>query len=542
MRASPGSKLRRWTALIIPLVFFGLGWALLSLAGLEDDEALFAAPLVHSPATVIFSVQVFHTQLPLMLLTYLGALKTWLYFSIFQIARPSLLAVRLLVLIIGSLTVWLFNWLLERSSGRAVAWVGGLLLATDTMFLFTTCYDWGPVALQHLLTLAGVALMMEFARRGSRWTLLCGFFCFGLALWDKALFLWIFGGLILAALLVFPRELWAQCTPRNLGLAAAGLCLGALPLIVYNAASNLATFRNNSSLNLAQLPSRLHALRITWDGEILWGYMVHAPWSPGAPRAPQTALERMSGVVHSLGGFRYHNQLEPAFWVALALVPLVWFTSARRPMLFCLIAMAAAWLQMAITKDAGLGAHHVVLLWPLPQWFLAVVLVEASRWKALRWRNVGTWALAAAMVFLIGENLLLTNEYFYQLMRYGALGSWSDAIYRLSDEVGAMQPAHHFAIDDWGIANSLGVLRGGTASLTLVNEPFVGGARFADDVWIGHTREYEQRAGVNDRVVRAARAAGFEKQLIKTVPDRSGRPVFELFRFVAGTVAEARSK
>jgi hypothetical protein len=508
---------------------------MLPQAGLEDDEVLFAAPLIHSPAhsptAAIFSIPVFHTQLPLMLLTYLGALKSWLYFSIFQIAHPSVLSVRLPVLTIGSLTVWLFIWLLERTNGETVAWVGGLLLATDTMFLMTTCYDWGPVALQHLLTLAGLALVLKFASESSRWTLLLGFFCFGLALWDKALFLWIFSGLILATLVIFPRELWARCSLKNFGLAAAGLCLGALPLVFYNAASNLATLRSNSSFNFAQLPTRLHALRITWDGEILWGYISHAPWSPGTPRVPETILERISGVVHSLGGFRYHNQLEPAFWVALALVPLIWFTRARRPLLFCLIAMAAAWFAMAITKDAGLGAHHVVLLWPLPQWFLAVALVESARWKTLRWRNVGAWALTAAMVFLIGENLLLTNEYFYQLTRYGALRSWSDAIYRLSDEVGAM-PADQFAIDDWGIANSLAVLRGGSKSITLVNEPFAAGAGFADNVWIGHTREYEQRAGVNERVVQAARASGFEKQLIKTVPDRNGRPVFEIFRFV----------
>lgn len=504
---------------------------MLPQAGLEDDEALFAAPLVHSPAAAVFSFQVFHTQLPLMLLPYLGALKTWLYFAIFQIARPSSLAVRLPVLTIGSLTVGLFIWLLERTSGRAVAWVGGLLLATDTMFLMTTCYDWGPVALQHFLMLTGLALVYKFAADEKRLALFLGFLCFGLALWDKALFLWIFGGVIVATLVVFPRELWTRCSLRNVGLAAAGMCVGALPLIAYNAASSLATLRGNSSFSFAQLPTRLHALGITWDGEILWGYMVHAPWSPGTPRAAETALERISGVVHSLGGFRYHNQLEPAFWVALALVPLVWFTRARRLLLFCLLATATAWFQMAITKDAGLGAHHVVLLWPLPQWFLAVALVEASRWRALRWRKVGAWALAAAMVFLVGENLLLTNEYYYQLTRYGALGSWSDAIYRLSDEVGAM-PADHFAIDDWGIANSLAVLRGGTASIALLNEPFVAGARWTDGVWIGHTREYEQRAGVNDRVVQAARAVGLEKQLIKTVPDRNGRPVFEIFRFV----------
>ena len=29
--------------------------------------------------------------------------------------------------------------------------IGGLLLATDTTFLLTTCFDWGPVVLQHFL-------------------------------------------------------------------------------------------------------------------------------------------------------------------------------------------------------------------------------------------------------------------------------------------------------------------------------------------------------------------------------------------------------
>jgi hypothetical protein len=39
-----------------------------------------------------------------------------------------------------------------------VASVGGLLLATDTIFLFTTSFDWGPVAPQHFLAMAGLAL------------------------------------------------------------------------------------------------------------------------------------------------------------------------------------------------------------------------------------------------------------------------------------------------------------------------------------------------------------------------------------------------
>ena len=167
--------------------------------------------------------------------------------------------------------------------------------------------------------------------------------------------------------------------------------------MAYNVVSNFDTFRSNSSFLLSQFPSRLHALRITWDGEILWDYMVHAPWAAGAAREPETTLEDISDTVHSVVGVRYHyhNEMEPAFWVGLALVPLLWLTRARRTLLFCLIAMLVAWIQMAITKDAGLGAHHVSLLWPLPQWFLAVAFVQAAAWRPLRWRNAGTILLAS---------------------------------------------------------------------------------------------------------------------------------------------------
>jgi hypothetical protein len=212
------------------------------------------------------------------------------------------------------------------------------------------------------------------------------------------------------------------------------------------------------------------------------------------------------------------------------MVPLLWFTPARKTLLFCLIAMAVAWFQMAITKGAGDGAHHVVLLWPLPQWFITVAFVEASRWKPLQWRKAGAVALGAAMVFLAGENLLLTNEYFYQVSHFGALGGWSDAIYQLSDEVGRMRTAH-FLVDDWGIVNPLVVLHGGNLSISMASDPAPG----TEDIWIGHTPEFEQRPQATEAIVQSARAAGFEKQILRTVSDREGHAVFEVFRFVRAT-------
>jgi hypothetical protein len=544
MTVSPNFQLRRWPAAILPLLFFVLGLPFLPLAGIQDDETLFAAAVFHVPTSTVFETHIFHREIPLMLLSYLGALKSWIYFPILTRIRPSYLTIRLPVLLMGTLTIWIFTWFLERAHGRRVAWVGGLLLATDTVFLLTTCFDWGPVALQHLLSLAGMALLLQFVSTAKRSTLFWAFFCFGLALWDKALFLWLFSGLAVATIAVFSRELWSRLTRRNLGLAAGGLLLGALPLAAYNLAFNFDTFRSNSSFSLSQIPSRWHALNITWSGEILWDYMAHAPWASGAQRAPATELEDLSADLHAVAGVRYHyhNEMEPAFWLALALTPLLWFTRARKPMLFCLIAMLVAWLQMAITKDAGLGAHHVVLLWPLPQWFLAVVFVEAAAWRPLQWRNAGTILLACGVLFLAVDNVLLTNEYFYQLSTYGPTKNWSDAIFQLSDETTRIK-SHELIVDDWGIVNPLVTLHRNRLPLVYADQSFLAPGtpaadrqlavkRLAEETWIGHTPEFQQWTGVNDRIVQVAREAGFEKQVIETVPDRNGRPVFEIFRFV----------
>ena len=227
--------------------------------------------------------------------------------------------------------------------------------------------------------MGGLPGQAKFSATGKRSTLVA-FFLSGVALWDKALFLWFFGGLAVAAVIVFPREFWSRCTAKNLGLAAAGLFLG--PFGAYNVATNFDTFRSNSSFMLSQLPTRLHALRITWNGEILFDYMAHPPWIPGPVRDPEGSLEHASRAIHLASSLRSRNKMEVAFWAGILLLPLLQDAGAT-VLLFCLIAWPWA-MQMAITKDAGLSAHHITLLWPLPQWFLAVAFVEAAAWRPLQ--------------------------------------------------------------------------------------------------------------------------------------------------------------
>jgi uncharacterized membrane protein len=66
------------------------------------------------------------------------------------------------VLLAGAATIWLFYRLLRRISGNRAAVFGCALLAADSTFLLTNTFDWGPVALQHLLLVGAILLLVVF--------------------------------------------------------------------------------------------------------------------------------------------------------------------------------------------------------------------------------------------------------------------------------------------------------------------------------------------------------------------------------------------
>ena len=160
---------------------------------------------IYDPATIPYSAHLFHKRLPLMLMPYMGALKSWLYAPILAIFRPTAYSIRIPVLLIGSITIWLFFLFMRRTVGDWAALLGTALLATDPTFLLTTCFDWGPVALQHFLLVAGVLLLLTGGGIRSPSRLALAFFLFGLGLWDKVLFAWPLMALAVALTIVFPR-------------------------------------------------------------------------------------------------------------------------------------------------------------------------------------------------------------------------------------------------------------------------------------------------------------------------------------------------
>src|SRR5262245_12811903 len=113
----------RRIALLACCLFFLAGQFFIPLLGIEDDEALFASPIL-PPKTSEFAVHIGHSNVGLMLMSYLGTLKSWIYKPLLLVFGTGPWAVREPVLLAGAASLWLFYLLLRRIAGESAAVIG----------------------------------------------------------------------------------------------------------------------------------------------------------------------------------------------------------------------------------------------------------------------------------------------------------------------------------------------------------------------------------------------------------------------------------
>jgi 4-amino-4-deoxy-L-arabinose transferase-like glycosyltransferase len=521
-------------------LFFATATAFVSRAGIQTDEALFAGPLCRSWR--FFGLVLGHHNIPIMNMSYNGALKTWLYAPLLLVFRPTPAVVRKPADLLGAATIVLFALLLGTLRGRLSAWVGCALLATDTSFLLTTTYDWGPVALQHFLLVAAMFLALRWYRTGvNGWLAAAAFIC-GLAFWDKAVFVWVFVG-TLAGLLVFASEIRSRMGGRTIALAVVALAAGGSPLLFYNLSGQqqLGTIRSTvgvrPDLTRARYVQKIEVLKSTLDGSALFGYLANEDWAP-LPRPPRSRLERISFAIRDAFGEHRRSKMLLAYLGCLLLLPLI---GLRRRSLktawFALVFILVSWVFMASTGGGG-AAHHAILLWPIPQLFVAAVLSDA-----LSASRRGKWVGCVVLLALCACNLLVTNQYLYQLTRDGSPTAWTDAIYSLADGL-KQSGATQVLLPDWGMSDSLCLLTHDQPPMRLVDDSFLGREEPVpqkdDDirtlldpkaVWVMHVDGHEMSPGINGRILTRSRQAGFVPVAVRTYSDTNGRAIFQTFCF-----------
>lgn len=509
------------------LLYILLSTAFIPLAGMQNDEALFAAPLYQG---MIRDLRLFHHDLQLMAMSYVGTLKTFLWAPVLHLFGGSVWAVRLPAVLLSSVTILFFHRLLKIAGvTRLAALLCALMLATDPVFLLTNTFDWGPVALEHFLVATACFCLFKGAKDGRDWLLYAGFFLLGLALWNKAIFVWSFAGLIAGALIVFAREIRTQIAWPRVGFFAASFALGASPFLFYNYRHRNATFHDNAHFDSPSSAfSKWIAVKNTANGNGLFGYMVEEEWDDHPKEAPSVLGRASVWLREHIGAHRESG----LYWFYLALpvaIPLWW---KSRMAWFSVIFCAVTWASMAFTRDAGGSLHHTILLWPFPLLLAAAVFA----------RLPGKILLPVGGLLVL-SNLLVLNQYFVQFERFGAARDFTDALFPLARAV--PQQANVWVVD-WGMYNSLLMSHQKRELLHTGNEPFMDDSpmspdqlkqahRMLDDhdaVFVGHAPGKEVFEGVQARLEKYAAKRDLRKQLIEAISDSNGRPLFEIFRFL----------
>ncbi|MBI1357191.1 MAG: hypothetical protein GC160_22860 [Acidobacteria bacterium] len=508
--------------------FLCLGMALLPVLGIQNDEAV-SVGAFHPPESAVGVVATPLGEAPLMQVSYAGTLKSWLYRHVFQAFAPSKLSIRLPVLLLGAWTLWLFHGWARRVGSERMAAFAALLLACDPSFVITTCFDWGPTVLQHLLLIAGLWAWARYAGGGGKLWLAGGCAAFGLGLWDKALFVWMLTGVVGATVLVYRTEALRMLSVRRVGLGMASFCLAASPFLVYNLSTQGATAGAfEPQLGPEHLRYRLALLHDTLDGSALLDSMVEPPPGESAQPSPKP--------------FDWPTTPLPLlFVIALAATPWRGDEPEQRLRRWAAVAFLIAYPQTLIGKDVGVGSHHVVLLWPLPHLIVAGFL--ASLWTRGRaWRRPAGVALAVCLA----ANAAMLALFVGRGYTHGAAVIWTNAITGLRDELRALEPEQIWVLD-WGAYDALRVLGEGRLPIHGGMEPFSSPespdpaaldqaapwVAAPGSVFVDHAAGRRIFPRVRPRFDGYIHSLGLRPVTLALVRDRLGRPTFEVFRLEA---------
>lgn len=534
-------------------LFFSLVY--IRLPGLEYDELLFVnAALGDIDGTFIeWEPKVLGRKIPLMLMSYIGAAKAFLYAPVFHLFGVSAVTVRLPVVLIGLVTVLVTYALVRRMLGRKPALLSLLLFASDPTFIFANRLDWGPVSLMMALKMSALYFLWRWLTEGRLRLLGIAAFLMGVGVYDKAVFVWFVAALVPSLLLCFRPGIWKAFRPSALAIAVAGFFAGSLPLVAYNIAVPLGTLRNEKLVTRdwrESLRYRESLFRMTFDGSGVYNLINHEDEGEPAARPGQIPGNRFDALVGALARLNpAGGSFTPAaLLLAVALILILWgagrLQRAREALFFiCLLVFIAAFI--CLTEQAT-GPHHVIMLYPLPHILIAYAVSELSRLGSARLKERIPYLTTTIAIFCLVPLLLaeitVDARYLYAFRIRGGYGAWSDAIYQLAD-YWRQERDKTFLLMDWGFSTQLLALSQGQIKK---EESFVRLTDAPDEEKIA--RMQPLLAGIGTLLVfhippfetyplynlfkLALGRYSLEGRLVKTFCQKDGRPIYAVYEVV----------
>ena len=509
----------------IPIIFFFLWAGLRGLdqLGLYADEAIFINAALGGADGDFIDARIF--GIPTYIMSYIGALKSWIYAPIFWAYGVDPWTIRIPGILISLGTILLLAALVRRRLGPGWALATLLLLCTDPAFLLTSRTDYGPTVLMGFLKALALVGFFLWLERPSSPRMLLWLGALVLGIWNKLDFLWILMAFGAAALSLHGKEILQACRAqgRRASIPLRLFCLALLGFAV-------GPIRNT----LGALPSNENAMGI-WDhGVQLWRILL------------RTFGGRGMSVFH-FPGIRHPDSAVLLLPLAgLLALPFLLRGRARseglhRFPLFFLLSSFLIFAQAVLTPQAG-GVHHMLLLWPFPQLFAISVFAGLHQVLRKPYGRLAAIASSLLLVFVVGTQVHVELRYLKLLSQPELMSPrWSPRIYDLARELESTD-VDLIVSTDWGLhpqlsslasaANRQKYLEVWVWMKTMDENPsyskrllgILSGKRF---LFLLHAARSEVQAPARQNTLRFL-DANFPKRKILKWADKAGLPLYEI--------------
>ena len=539
--------------LLIPIaVYLLFSLSDLDLPGLQYDETLFANAALGNldGSFVAWETTVAGYRLPVMLMTYLGAVKAYLYYPIFKFWGPGVVAVRLPVILLGLISLGFTYVLVRPTLGPCIAFLTVVLLASDPTFIFMQKIDWGPIALMMVLKVSSLYFIFRWRDQGN--TLWLGVACFlmGIGVFDKVIFVWYVAALAVAFPLCFWSSFKEKLTVKSCGLALICFLAGSFPFIVFTIKTHGSSLANPNLFHLSHFQDfmlRWNVFIGTLNGTAVYNFFNNELFQNLAPifrredgAGLRIALAGVGATIAHNGTFQVAGLILSVMVIAILLrKKKLQFSSS---ILFYLVLLASMIVMIFMTPGAT-GIQHFVSIYPFSHLIIATALCQSEgldkaprrRWF-LSYRLMG---LALGLLFIFSQ-LYADVRYWQSLRRTGGVGMWSDAIYHLA-EYAKNHADKNFALMDWGFSNQLLILTEGSIKkeesyLSIKDSQNEEEAlkrmchllERSNNVFVFHAKKYEIFP-LLDTFNQAVQKCGRRAQLLETFYQRDRQPVYLIY-------------
>ncbi len=411
------------------------------LHAVSTQKLITGNKLFRSDVPQVLKSTIFDRNYPLLILYYVGSIKTYYLLLIFYIFGSSIQILRYSIIFLSVINILLIYYFVKKYFDQKSAYLSTILLITDPTYIYSSIFDWGPISTQQILKTILILLAFKLANSNkilSLNTFYIGFISL-ILVFDKLNGIWFLAPLYLY--LTYNLFINNNLKPKLFKGLLLGILIGAIPLIIifykrpyfyYESKISFKSFENYyhniannpNSLNLTKNYSSKFSDKLTTFIETLNGTSIPNHILTVATKPTVTNIIFISiflGILANTIINLYKRTLNHFDY--LVLITIFTFT------------------LVILTPHAN-GTHHFLILWPFPQMILGI-------WF-LKMYTSHKFAITALIFSIVIGNILSIHSFYTNLEEKNMKTYWR--VNSIEKLVANLSTQKNYVALDWGIS------------------------------------------------------------------------------------------